>query len=391
MWKNVKTYTKNKLDEMRTYASKKLDEIKILDKYVAKNFLIGYAIAFCVLIGLRIIIDLFVNLDEFTEHADLGAIAVVVNILKFYTINSLLYFRDFAGMIIVVAAAFSLGKMIRNNELVAVMASGISLKRVIVPIIILSALLTGLLVIDQELLIPPLSDKLVRGQDAVPGQETYDVWFIEDENGSLICSQKFYMKTSTLRRPTIILRKKKTDSGVWEVTGRIAARDAIYNPETGRWDLIDGTITEKGSRLGEQPIASYASDITPKDIPVMRRSQHKTLLSSHQLAALASQRTKVKDLAQLYSQKHFRITDPIINLIMLLVCLPILVCRDPREMKTAVMISFGLTGACFIVTFICKMLAVEVFFDRVIPELWAWLPVAIFAPIAAIQLDSMKT
>ena len=50
--------------------------MKILDRYVAKNFLIGYAIAFCVLIGLRIIIDLFVNLDEFTEHVGLGVLAV---------------------------------------------------------------------------------------------------------------------------------------------------------------------------------------------------------------------------------------------------------------------------------------------------------------------------
>ena len=40
--------------------------MKILDRYVANNFLIGYCIALCVLVGLRIIIDLFVNLDEFT-------------------------------------------------------------------------------------------------------------------------------------------------------------------------------------------------------------------------------------------------------------------------------------------------------------------------------------
>ena len=51
--------------------------MKILDRYVVKNFLIGYAIAFCVLLGLRIIIDLFVNLDEFAENADdLGTLAV---------------------------------------------------------------------------------------------------------------------------------------------------------------------------------------------------------------------------------------------------------------------------------------------------------------------------
>jgi lipopolysaccharide export system permease protein len=365
--------------------------MKILDRYVAKNFLIGYCIAFCVLIGLRIIIDLFVNLDEFTEHADLGAIAVVGNILSFYALHSLLYFRDFAGMIIVVAAAFSLGKMIHSNELVAVMASGVSLKRVIVPIILLSFLLTGLLVIDEELLIPPFSDKLVRGQDALPGQETYDVWFIDDDNGSLICTEEFDVKTSTMYKPTIIIRRRKDGSLIWEVTGRISAEKAVYNTETGRWDLINGQLIEKGLRAGIQPITSYASSITPKDLPVMRRARHITLLSSHQLSILAGQRTKIKDLAQLYSQKHFRITDPLINLVMLMVCLPILVCRDPKSMKTAIMISFGTTAACFIVTFVCKMFAVEAVFDKVIPELWAWLPVFIFAPIAFIELDSMKT
>jgi len=132
--------------------------MKILDKYVAKNFLIGYAIAFFVLMGLRIIIDLFVKLDEFTEHVDLGTLAVVKNIFTFYGLNSTLYFRDFAGMITVVAAAFSLGKMVRCNELVAVMASGVSLKRVIAPIVILALFFTALFVIDQEFIIPPLAD-----------------------------------------------------------------------------------------------------------------------------------------------------------------------------------------------------------------------------------------
>ena len=129
--------------------------MKILDKYVAKNFLTGYVIAFCALVGLRVIIDLFVNLDEFTENAaDLGAVVIINNIISYYALHTTLYFRDFAGMITVVAAVFSLGRMVRSNELVAVMASGTSLKRLIAPIIILSILLTALLVIDQELIIP---------------------------------------------------------------------------------------------------------------------------------------------------------------------------------------------------------------------------------------------
>ena len=368
--------------------------MKILDKYVAKNFLIGYAIAFCVLIGLRIIIDLFVNLDEFTEHADLSALTVMKNILVFYGLNITLYFKEFAGMITVVAASFSFGKMVRSNELVAVMASGVSLKRVIAPIVLLALLLTGVLVIDQEFIIPPIADKLVRSHDDIPGQEAYNVWFISDGKGSLISSQRFDVETSTLYNPTIITRRKIPNSYIWEVTGRIDAEKAVYNSGTGGWDLFNGRFIEKGSTKGVQPKASYISDITPKDILVRRESEHETLLSWRQLAALATQaeQGKIKDSHQLYSQKHFRVTEPIINLVMLMVCLPILVCRDPKSMKSAVTISFAIVGMCFVTTFICKMLTTEADVSNFYQiGFYAWLPIFIFLPIAFIELDSMKT
>jgi len=369
-------------------------KMKILDKYVIKNFLIGYAVAFAVLIGLRVIIDLFVNLDEFTEQSSRGTWAIIENMLIYYGLNSMLYFRDFAGIITVVAASFSFGRMVRSSELVAVMASGVSLKRLIGPIVLLAVVLTGLLVIDQEFIIPPLAPKLVRDRDAVRGQESYDVWFMSDGNGSLICSRKFDVETSTLHSPTIITRRPKPEpyQWEWEVTGLIRADSATYNRETNRWNLKNGRFIERYSRKGPQAIPSYdAGDLIPQDIPVRRTGEYKSMLSSRQLAELAAQKTKVKDIAQLWSQKHFRITDPLINLVMLMLSLPILVCRDPKSMKSAVMISFAATGACFITTFVCKILATEVVFDRVMPELWAWLPIFIFLPIAFIEFDSMKT
>ena len=367
--------------------------MKILDKYVAKNFLTGYAIAFCVLIGLRVIIDLFVNLDEFTERtAEVGTLEVIKNIAIYYGLNLTLYFRDFAGMITVVAASFSLGKMIRYNELIAVMASGVSLKRVIMPIIVLAIFFTGVLVVDQEFVIPPLGDKLVRSHDSLPGQDYYSVSFITDENGSLIFSPIFDVKTASMRTPTILLRKRIGDSAIWEPTGRIDADRAVYNFKTKKWDLINGVFIGKNLQKSNEKISSYSSDLTPKELPVRCKAEDKTLLSSKQLTELAAQKKKIKDTAQLYSQKHFRITDPVINFVMLMVSLPILVCRDPKAMKSAVMISFGLTGACFITTFLCKMFATEaVFGNRIIPELWAWLPIFIFFPIAFLELDSMKT
>lgn len=364
--------------------------MKILDRYIAKNFLIGYVIAFFVLIGLRIIIELFVNLDEFTEHADLGAFAVIKNILVFYGIRITLYFRDFAGMITVVAAAFSFGKMIRNRELVAVMSSGVSLKRVIVPVIILAITATLILVIDQELIIPPLADKLVRGEDDIAGEEICDVSFISDANNSLFYSLKFDEKTETLYYPTILPRKIRKP-GVWEVTGYISADKAVFNRRTQRWDLTNGFFNEKKYQSVPVAVDYYRTDITPRDIPIRRKAENKSLLSFWQLHTLAKQGKKIKDQAQLYAQMQSRVTDPLINLVMLMVSLPILICRDPKSMKTAIMLSFAVTSACYITTFICRLLATEVFFEMIIPEFWVWLPVFIFLPVAFIELDSMKT
>jgi len=77
---------------------------------------------------------------------------------------------------------------------------------------------------------------------------------------------------------------------------------------------------------------------------------------------------------------------------MLMVSLPVLISRDPRSMKSRILTSFALTATCFVVTFICKMLATEIVIaGRVMPELWAWLPLFIFVPVAFVELDTIQT
>ena len=377
--------------------------MKILDRYIAKNFIIGYIIAFTVLIGLCVVIDLFVSLDEFAEHhADLGTFAVLKNIYNYYSIQCTLWFRDLAGMITVIAAVFSLARLTRKNELIAVMASGVSLKRVIAPIVILAILLTALLVIDQEIVIPRLATKLIRKHDERPGYELYDISFMSDNKSSLLCTSRYDERTVTMFSPVIIIREPAAEQNGakgWRVVGKIQADSAKYNYKTKGWDLENGRLLRiynaaQQPRMNQQtePVAFYQSDITPQRIPMKRQEGHKSLLSSTQLAAMAQQEpARLKDAAELYFQKHSRITDPIINMVMLIIALPVLVCRDPKTMISAILASFGLTSLCFIATFICKMFATEVFFNQIRPEFWAWAPIFIFLPIAFIELDSMKT
>lgn len=380
--------------------------MKILDRYIAKNFLYGYCIVLFVMIGMFITIDLFMHLDEFaelmTDHPELNLTVkdVITDVVRFYSIRCSLWYKDMAGMIIVIAAVFSLTRMMRNNELTAVMASGVSLKRILAPILMLSLFLTGLMVVDQEFVIPRYAYELTQKHDDISSDEAYSIWFMGDEKGSLFCSPKYVEATHILSEPIIILRQPAEDmDGVYRVTGKIVAASAVYDPQRLGWVFTEGKrvvlaenqLQTAASQFSE-PVDFYSSTLKASDIPIRKREGFKSLLSLRQLMEL-EKNTGVRktDLAELALQKHSRITEPVINLIMLMVALPVLVCRDPKAMKTAILISFLTTTSCFMVVFICKLFATEVVFGYVLPGLWAWVPIFIFFPIAIIEIDSMRT
>lgn len=375
--------------------------MKILDRYIAKNFLFGYFIALFVMLGLFVTVDLFLNLDEFAEFSDRGLWLVITEVVRYYAVHCCLWYKDLAGMVMVIAAVFSLTRMTRNNELIAVMASGVSLKRILAPILFLSLVLSGLMVADQELLIPKLSHELTRNHDEFLDDSLYyDLWFAGDDKGSLICSRNYEEKTHTLFSPLILLREKITGmEDVYRVTGKIQAAKAVYDADRKGWALTDGQLIRlpvegqgSVSDLRPTPVTFYPSNLTAEDIPIRRREGFKELLSLRQLTELEKNAGSRKtDLADLAMQKNSRITDPIINLIMLMVALPVLVCRDPKAMKTAIGISFLTTASCFVMVFACKLFATEVVFGQIRPALWTWIPIFIFFPIAWIEIDSMRT
>ena len=381
--------------------------MKILDRYIAKNFLFGYFIVLFVMLGMFLSIDLFLNLDEFSEQLGQQDISghtltlkdVIVNIIRYYSVHCCLWYKDMAGMVMVIAAVFSLSRMTRNNELIAIMASGTSLKRMLAPILFLSLLLSGLMVIDQEFVVPRMAHELIRKHDDFAGKSVYDLWFAGDDKGSLISSGKYDESTQTFYDPMIILREKiEGREDIYRVTARIHASKAVYDAQRGGWALTDGqqlslpTEGQDVSRLLPMPVPFYESNLTAQDIPIRRREDFKSLLSLRQLSELErNPGVRKTDMAELALQKHSRITDPLVSLIMLMVALPVLVCRDPKAMKTAIGISFLTTASCFLVVFACKLFATEIIFGHIRPTLWTWIPVFIFFPVAWIEIDSMRT
>ncbi|MBN2842607.1 MAG: LptF/LptG family permease, partial [Sedimentisphaerales bacterium] len=330
----------------------------IIDRYVSREYLISYLIAIGVLLGLRIMVDVFIELDEFVETSNgqnPSAFEVIGYIFNYYGPKTFEYFRDLSGTIVLIAAAFSLARMTRQNELVAILASGISLKRVIAPIVLLGLLLNCLMIIDQEFILPRLAHKLVLEHDEMAGEKAFPIRLIADQQGNaLLYSISFDPQTKKLQKPMIIFRQQAKMSSV------IKADSATWDDSQKLWILENGIrFTDSNDPQQTQaPVDTYSSELTPEYLALQRNSAYKSLMSSKELAQLISKGgIKSADKAEALSERHSRFTDPIINMIMLLIGLPMLVTREKKNNKIALAYMIAGAGGCFIVTFVCKLLA----------------------------------
>src|SRR5215210_7217684 len=128
-----------------------------------------------VLIGMYVVLDMVFHFDELADVDSsaeaAGALNTTLqmlwNIGDYYFFQSFLFFVHLSGIIPVVAAAFTLMRLSRFNELTALLAAGVPLLRVAAPIILAGLLLNGLVIVDQELLIPQIQSKLARRHDDV--------------------------------------------------------------------------------------------------------------------------------------------------------------------------------------------------------------------------------
>jgi len=214
--------------------------VNTLDRYIVKNFLLSVLLCFVALMCIRIVADLFFNMDEFAksgaeEHKTF--LTVVGDIGTYYAYQSLEYFRELAGVIIVTAAAFTLARMNHTNELTAVLASGVSLHRVLLPVLVCAVGLNVLLIVDTELLIPRAKHHLVRSRDDVAGEDAYHVRCVIDEKKSAWYSKRFFPAGGRLVNPLILLR----DSGYGYI-GHLTGAEAAYDPAENGWVLRSGEL-----------------------------------------------------------------------------------------------------------------------------------------------------
>jgi lipopolysaccharide export system permease protein len=381
--------------------------MKILDRYVLVSFLKNYLISFMVLIGLYIVLDMVFNFDELAEvqqkASSAGGIASVLTVLRnigdYYFFQMFKIFVHLSGIIPIVAAAFTLIRLSRFNELTASLAAGVPLLRTAMPIIVAGVVLNVLLMVDQELVIPQMIPQLVRKHDEVQAasSKTYAVRAMQDERNGLLNVARYHPPTAEkgpwMEQVDVIQFDER-----FLPVAHIMADKAEWNSAGHEWRLTNGRIvtglrpTDKVSK--EKTWSAYRSNITPDEIALYRSGEFVELLPTSRIKLLL-QRPKSYGTTDLQRVKHNRFTQPVLNVILLLLAVPCVVSREPGRIKQGIFQCVALCGACLATIFLCYQLAGtppsgQQWADRW-PAIMAWTPILIFGPLAVWLLDRVRT
>ncbi len=128
--------------------------MKTLDVYIIKKFLGTYFFAIALIISISIIFDLSEKIDNYIENE-----APAKAVFKYY-LNFIPYFTNLlSSLFAFIAVIFFTSKMAYDSEIIAILSSGVSFKRILVPYFISAFLIASISFALMSYVIPHANER----------------------------------------------------------------------------------------------------------------------------------------------------------------------------------------------------------------------------------------
>jgi lipopolysaccharide export system permease protein len=374
----------------------------ILNRYLLRQFLQVFAICFASLTGLYVVIDAFQHLDHFSSYAEkTGSLFGVIG--RYYAYHSLAFFDGTSSVLAMISAMFTVAWLQRHQELTAIMAAGISKARIMKPLLLAAAGVSVLGVANRELVIPRIRDELTRDTKDLGGNAARDLEARYDRSGILVGGDKVVLLERRIIKPSFVLPRELNVYGQ-----QLAAADAVHvdaNVDHPSGFVLTGvTAPASITRQPSLAIGETQVIVTPVDAPWLQPNQvfvasdlpFPLLASGSTWRRYAAINELISELnspstnlgADVRVSVHTRIVQPLMDGTLLMLGLPLMLSRRNRNVFLSIGICLGLATAFTLVALGCQSLGSV---SMLRPSLAAWLPLMIFAPLAAAMSNNLRT
>ncbi len=348
--------------------------LKILDKYILKQFLVAFFFAISILAVVSCVVDYSEKVDAFVKNK-----APIIEILKYFMafiphIIALLY-----PLFIFVSTIFFTSKLAYRSEFIAMQASGIPLRRILRPYWI-GSILIGLVSLAFNHFLVPMADqnlyafeeKFVRGE-----KKTTDM----DVHIRLLPQQFVYCMKFDLERNNGQLFTEENFEGTL-LTKKIFAENVSYIDSSKTWVLKTVMIrTNDGLKEKIEKVDSLHRHYKLKPQDFTEDIQRKSAMTTPEIYAKTDleQSRGLENLQAYAYEMHRRTADSVAGIILTLIAVAI----ASRKIRggSGLHLAIGIVISAIFLLFMqfSKTFAIN---TGLSPLLAAWIPNIIFSVVA---------
>jgi lipopolysaccharide export system permease protein len=354
--------------------------ISRLDRYVARYFLSSWFVSAVFFVGLYGIYDVFAHVDDLIEGLDeteMGAL----DVLRMYALQLPGIFVQVSPFVMVLAALVTALRLQRHNEFMAMVLTGRSARRVLLPVYALSLMFIGGLVYVQESLVPAVAlerDELRWALLEDKGERVIESIKLRDSQDRLFVAHDYHVKSGTVGRLNVSYHDEQGRNR--HVTGE----NATWDESGSGWKFENGHSEVRSGVGGESRIDEtffVQTDIRPEEL--LAESREPFDLAYRDVLGLSERYPSSRRYRLLM---HYHVTFPLSVLLLVLLALPFVVRFEADRRLKGLGISILMCLGFLIADASLRDIGSR---GDMQPVLAAWLPVIVAGSLATVLFDAM--
>lgn len=297
--------------------------MRIFDKYLVKQISTSYLFIVLVFIGLYFVIDVFSNLSDI-----LKAKPPFFTIIQYYLYSLPLIILRVSPLALLISTLYTFGELNKNNEIISIRASGVSILRIALPVVSFALLVSIAIFFLQEKVLIYSQKKVedIKSQFFKKGAfATLEERNIAFTSGNMIFFAESFIPAKKILANVIIFEENKER----EIVKKIICKSVIY--EYDLWlgeNVVEYKLNAEGDII-DTPLNLGRTTIDLKERPedlVLKKSIFSQYYSLTNLRKEIIRLKRVKAgnfLASLTIDYYQKIAEPFSHLFLIIGILPL--------------------------------------------------------------------
>lgn len=360
--------------------------MNILDRYLLKTFLMPWLTCLLGFTFLFVIVDLVESLDDFVE-ASVPPMGVALYYIRF--VPSIWIY--IGPITLLLGLLYALYQLTRNNEIIAMRASGISLYRVLFPFILLGIVVSLASMHISRTVAPrnlSWTSQFMSRLKNPDSNRLFQLRYRDPDTGRTWDIESLDLDTHSLTDVTLIQRRPDGEHLEYVLRAMRAVWIDNY------WFFHDVAIqayNEEGYVFGplEHRAVLPKQEINESPDRIIRETMSYDFMTSREMKIYLHERPSISDRARahLRTQLHMRNAHPWLCLVTMLMAVPFGTQTARKGVFVGVFLCMFLFFGLFFMMNLFKALGLGM---KVAPWIAGWAPTLVFGSVGAVLLRKLR-